>query len=65
MSAANLNPAIGVPNLHRFALLNVRNYEKSRSRPQMVSRKSGWGGSRNTEDPYIVKTIGEKFSGRN
>ena len=54
-----------MPNLHRFALFNSQNFEKSRSRSQMVGRKSGWGGSRNTEDPYIVKTIGGKFSGRN
>ena len=31
----------------------------------MVGRKSGWGGSHNREDPYIVKMIGDKFSGLN
>ena len=63
MSAANLNPTIELPNLHPFALFNGRNFEKSRSRPQMVGHKSGWGGIRNIEDPFMVKTIGEKFSG--
>ena len=38
---------------------------KSRSRTRLFGRKSGWGGSRNTEVFYIVKQVGHEKSGLN
>ena len=48
-----------------FCFIQRSKFWESRSRLQMVGRKLGWGGSHNTEDPYIVKMIGDKIFGLN